>query len=92
MLRNKPLALGDLRGTVYDFDDAGDELEAHAHNADALHISIVARGSFRVHGDGWEQIARPGNVLDWAPGQTHGFVAMEPNCCLVNILKTTARE
>lgn len=90
MLRNRPLALGDLRGTIYDFEAVGDVLESHAHDAATLHISIVLKGSFRVHGDGWEHVAASGNVLDWVLNQLHGFVALEPGSCLMNIQKKMA--
>ena len=87
MLHNKPLVLGVLRGTIYDFDDAGDELERHTHTEQDVHISSVARGAFKVFGDGWETEAKSGAILDWEPGVYHGFVALEPNSRLVNVIK-----
>jgi quercetin dioxygenase-like cupin family protein len=86
-LLNRPLALGKLTGTIYDFENAGDELERHTHGEADVHISIVARGSVKIFGDGWETLANTGAVLDWEPGVYHGFVALEPNTRLVNIVK-----
>ena len=52
-----------------------------------IHISIVARGKVKAFGDGWETKASAGAVLDWEVGQYHGFIALEPNTRLVNIIK-----
>ena len=87
MLHEKPLVLGKLTGTVYDFDHAGDELPRHTHGEADIHISIVARGSFRAFGDGWEKIVETGAVIDWDVGIYHGFEALEDKSRLVNIVK-----
>jgi quercetin dioxygenase-like cupin family protein len=90
MLRNTDLAYGKLKGTVYDFENEGDELELHVHDENDVHISIVAKGSVKIFGpeDEWEPFeAYAGSVLDWEPGQWHGFIALEPNTRLVNIIK-----
>ena len=87
MLQSKPLMLGKLVGTIYDFPEVGDELERHTHGPEDVHISIVARGRLRAFGDGWEQELSAGAILDWEPGVYHGFVALEANTRLVNIVK-----
>jgi quercetin dioxygenase-like cupin family protein len=87
LLHLNPLVLGSLRGTIYDFDDVGDELERHTHTALDVHISIAARGSFKVVGDAWETEIKAGAVLDWEPNVYHAFVALEPNSRLINIVK-----
>lgn len=89
-LLNKPLALGRLTGTIYDFENAGDILPLHVHGVDDIHITIVARGSFKVFGpdDTWSMEATCGTVLDWEVGQYHGFIALEPNSRLVNVVKS----
>jgi len=87
LLHPSPLALGKLRGTIYDFDNVGDELERHTHTELDVHISIVARGSFKASGDGWETEIKTGALLDWEPGVYHAFVALEPNSRLINIQK-----
>ena len=88
-LLSRPLAIGKLTGTIYDFEHVGDELPLHVHSEHDIHISIVARGSVRIFGpDGsWETVANTGAVLDWEVGQWHGFIALEPNTRLVNIVK-----
>jgi quercetin dioxygenase-like cupin family protein len=86
-LLSRPLISGNLVGVVYDFENTGDELPRHNHNENDIHISIVARGRIRAFGDGWEIEAPSGAVLDWEPGQYHGFIAIEPNSRLVNIVK-----
>jgi quercetin dioxygenase-like cupin family protein len=83
----KPITYGKLNGTIYDAVDVNDTLEMHTHDESSVHITIVARGSFRVHGTGWEMVAKAGDVLDWKPGQAHEFIALEPNSRFVNIVK-----
>ena len=86
-LLSRPLQLGKLNGVIYDFEVAGDELPRHVHTEVDVHISICARGSLKAFGDGWETEIKAGAVLDWEPGQYHGFIALEPNTRLVNIIK-----
>jgi len=88
-LLERPLAIGKLTGTIYDFEYEGDELPLHVHNERDIHITVVARGKVKAFGpDGtWETIADTGSVLDWEVGQYHGFIALEPNTRLVNIVK-----
>jgi quercetin dioxygenase-like cupin family protein len=86
-LLDRPLAIGKLTGTIYDFEREGDELPRHNHSENDIHISIVARGKVKAFGDGWETIAEAGSILDWEVGQYHAFIALEPNTRLVNIHK-----
>lgn len=87
MLQVKPLKAGRLMGAIYDFPEAGDVLPMHSHTEADVHISVVARGSFRAHGNGWERIVSAGDVLDWRPDDPHEFVALDANSRLVNIVK-----
>lgn len=87
MIQTKPLSIGKISGVIYDFPEVGDELPSHVHDANTIHISIVARGRLKAFGEGWETEASAGAVLDWQVGQYHGFIALEPNTRLVNIVK-----
>jgi hypothetical protein len=89
MLQERPLNLGKRTGVIYDFPEVGDKLPLHVHGEDDIHLSIVARGRLKAFGpDGaWEMEASAGAVLDWEVGQWHGFIALEPNTRLVNIIK-----
>jgi quercetin dioxygenase-like cupin family protein len=87
MLINRLVSFGRLNGAIYDAPETGDILPMHTHDESSVHITIVARGSFRVHGDGWEIVAKAGDVLDWKPGQAHELIALEPNSRFVNIVK-----
>jgi quercetin dioxygenase-like cupin family protein len=87
MLQTKPLTYGNLNGSIYDAAEVGDTLLMHSHGEHDVHITIVARGSFKVHGDGWEMVAKAGDVLDWKVGQRHELIALEPNSRFVNIIK-----
>ena len=86
----KLVEFGNLRGTIYDANDVDDILPMHTHDEDTVHITIVARGSFRAHGDGWEMTAKAGDVIDWKVGQAHELIALEPNSRFVNIVKGVA--
>ena len=59
----------------------------HTHGENDTHISVVSKGSFKAHGDGWEITLVAGNVVDWPAHQEHEFIALEPNSRLVNIIK-----
>ena len=79
--------MGNLRGTIYDFENKGDVLPTHNHGYSDVHISIVSRGSFRTWGKSFDTTLPTGTVLDWEPGTEHGFEALEPNSRLINIIK-----
>jgi len=88
MLLNKPLdGLGDLRGTIFDFQKIGDILPKHVHTEDDVHITIVARGKLKAYSHDWEIIATPGQILDFRPGEPHELMALEDNTRIFNILK-----
>ena len=82
-----PLRFGDLRGTIYDYTEAGDRLSMHTHDETTVHISIIGRGSFKIRGEEWEIIGKAGDVIDWRPYQAHEFIALEDNSRLINIVK-----
>lgn len=87
MLDTKAFHFGNLRGGVFDFPHAGDALPMHSHGEADVHITVVARGSFRTHGNGWERVLKAGDVADWKPNDPHEFVALEDNSRIVNIVK-----
>jgi quercetin dioxygenase-like cupin family protein len=87
-LQIKPIATGKLNGAVYTFEAKGDILPMHKHTPLDVHISIIARGSFRVHGpDIGDRVYSAGAVIDFEPGFEHEFIAAEDNSRLVNIIK-----
>lgn len=87
MLQVKPISFGRLSGSIYDAPETHDILPMHTHGEGDVHITIVARGSFTVRGDGWEMVAKSGDVIDWKVGQAHELIALEPNSRFVNIIK-----
>jgi len=87
MLQTKSIILGRLTGAIYDFPVNGDVLPMHQHSEGDVHITVVARGSFKAHGNGWEQVLKAGDVADWKPNDPHEFVALEDNSRIVNIVK-----
>jgi quercetin dioxygenase-like cupin family protein len=86
-LLNTPLNAGKLSGIVYTFEKAGDTLPMHTHYAGNAHITIVARGKIKAHGNEWEAEYSAGAVIDFPSDQSHEFVALEDNSRIVNITK-----
>lgn len=87
MLLNKLLELGDLRGTMYDFEKAGDILGKHVHDEATTHITIVARGKIKAYSHDWEQEAVAGQLLDFRPNEPHEIMALEDDTRIFNIVK-----
>ena len=87
MLQTRAITLGKLSGAIYDFPEVGDTLPMHSHGHADVHITVVARGSFKAHGNGWERVLKAGDVVDWKPNDPHEFVALEDNSRIVNIVK-----
>lgn len=91
MLLAKPLdGLGQLSGTLYDFEFAGDVLPKHVHSEADVHITIVARGRLKAYNDNWEKEAIAGQILDFRVGEPHELMALEDNTRIINILKNFA--
>lgn len=87
MLWVKSFQCGKLAGSIYEFSATGDVLPMHAHDDETVHITVVARGRFHCHGNGWKKDTSAGDVLDWQANDPHEFVALEANSRLVNIVK-----
>ena len=87
MLLSKPLSVGDIRGTIYDFEKAGDILDKHVHTEDDVHITIVARGKIKAYSHDWEIVAEAGKIVDFRVGEPHEIMALEDNTRIFNILK-----
>jgi hypothetical protein len=88
MPKTMPLKdLGDLRGTMYDFEKSGDILSKHVHTEENTHITIVARGKIKAYSHDWSQEAVAGQLLDFRPNEPHEIMALEDNTRIFNILK-----
>jgi len=92
LLANRLENLGQLTGTMYDFESAGDILAKHVHTADNVHITIVARGKVKAYSHDWEQIAQAGQLIDFQPNQPHEIMALEDNTRIFNIVKNYGVE
>ena len=86
-LLDKPLNVGKLNGTVYTFERAGDVLPMHTHSEGNAHITIVARGKVKAHGNEWQAEYSAGAVIDFPVDQSHEFIALEDDSRIVNIIK-----
>ena len=87
LLVNPIRNLGDLNGSIYDFEQAGDVLLKHNHTEDNVHITIVARGKIKVYSHDWEIEGVAGQIMDFRPGEPHEIMALEDNTRIVNIVK-----
>lgn len=87
MLKDTMFKVKSLNGTIYDFPEINDILPMHTHDENNNHITIVARGRFKISGNGWEKEAISGDVLDWKDNDPHQFQALESNSRIVNIVK-----
>lgn len=87
MLLAKPLNAGELAGTIYDFEFAGDILPKHIHGDLDVHITIVARGKLKAYSHDWEKEATAGQIIDFRPGEPHELMALEDNTRIINIVK-----
>lgn len=92
LLANRLENLGQLTGTMYDFELAGDILAKHVHTVDNVHITIVARGKVKAYSHDWEQIAEAGQLIDFQPNQPHEIMALEDNTRIFNIVKNYGVE
>lgn len=87
MLSSRPLLAGDLRGTIFTFEKAGDVLPKHVHTEADVHITIVASGRIRASSHDWsKEVAAPGAV-DFRAGEPHEIAALEDNTVIYNIQK-----
>lgn len=88
MLLVKPLDnLGDIKGSMYDFEKSGDILSKHNHDENTVHITIVARGKIKAYSHDWSMEATPGQLLDFRPNEPHEVMALEDNTRIFNIVK-----
>jgi quercetin dioxygenase-like cupin family protein len=88
MLLAKPLDnLGDIKGTMYDFEKVGDVLDKHVHTENDVHITIVARGKIKAYSHDWEKEAVAGQLIDFRPGEPHEIMALEDGTRIFNIIK-----
>ena len=78
---------GDIRGSVLDFEKAGDTLPKHTHDEDTVHMTIVAKGRLKAFSHDWSEEYECGKVIDFPPFQPHELVALEDNTRIINILK-----
>jgi quercetin dioxygenase-like cupin family protein len=87
MLLVNQLELGNLRGSMYDFEKAGDVLPKHNHDENTVHITIVARGKIKAYSHDWSMEAVAGQLLDFRPNEPHELMALEDGTRIFNIVK-----
>lgn len=87
LLANQLQDLGDIKGTMYDFENSGDILAKHTHTEEDVHITIVARGKVKAQSHDWEQVATAGQIINFRPREPHEIIALEDNTRIFNIIK-----
>lgn len=87
LLVNQLENLGDIKGSIYDFEFAGDILPKHIHDETNVHITIVCKGKVKAYSHDWEKEAIAGQIIDFRINEPHEIMALEDNTRIVNILK-----
>jgi len=87
MLLVKPFDVGDIHGSIFDFEKAGDILPKHIHTEMDVHITVVARGKLKAYSHDWELEATAGQILDFRPNEPHELLALEDDTRIINIVK-----
>jgi quercetin dioxygenase-like cupin family protein len=87
MLLHKELKVGDLVGTIFDFETSGDVLPKHIHDETNVHITIVCKGKIKAYSHDWEIEATSGQVVDFRVGEPHEIMALENDTRIINIVK-----
>lgn len=84
----RPLEEGNLRGTIFWFQDVGDTLPLHSHEPGQCHITICNMGKLLVYGKDhvWERVLTPGRIIKFAPHQEHAYEALEAGSKITNII------
>lgn len=86
-LVNKDWKSGDLKGTIYLFENAGDLLSKHNHSEKLSHITFVLKGKLRVEYGNKMEVISAGDARDWPANEEHSFTAEEAGSKILNILK-----
>jgi quercetin dioxygenase-like cupin family protein len=87
MLIEKLLSFAKLNITVYDFEIAGDTLDAHSHEERGTHITTCSKGSIMVITNEWSKKLYSGDIIEFFANQNHSIVALEDNSRILNIPK-----
>jgi len=87
MLSFKNISFDAIRGSIYDFEKAGDILPKHIHTEENNHITICARGKIKVYSHDWEIVLEAGQLADFNPDEPHEFMALEDSTRIYNLLK-----
>ena len=90
MLSVKEFATGDLRGSIYTFERAGDILPKHVHTEADVHITVVAKGRLLAYSHDWQKEATAGQIIDFRAGEPHELKALEDDTVIFNVLKKMA--
>lgn len=77
----------DIKGTMFDFEKAGDVLPKHVHDETSAHITIVARGRIKAYSHDWEKEIVAGQIANFCAEEPHEFMALEDNTRIFNIIK-----
>jgi len=93
MLLSRPLMVdGEMWGTIYTLEFAGDIFPTHVHSEKDNHITILAHGSISCMGHPRHEgkileAHAGGTIVNWTAGEPHGFTALTAGATLVNLRK-----
>jgi len=98
LLQRALIVDGEIWGTTYTFEKAGDVFPTHTHVTEQdNHITVLAFGAIKCTGhpkhEGKILEAKAGGtIMNWKVGEPHGFVGLVDGTTIVNMRKARIRE
>lgn len=87
MTHFSPYSSGQVCGVFYEFENVGDGIPLHQHDADAAHNIVVLRGRVHLYGRGVDQVLETGSVTDFDNALPHEIAALEAGSKILNLYK-----
>lgn len=85
MTRFEHYLSGNVFGIKYTFDEAGEGLPRHSHDAVTAHNVCVLRGKVSVLFDDEVKQLGAGDIYDFDGGRPHSIMALTANACILNL-------
>ena len=84
---------GQLSGSIYRFQKAGDTIPMHEHDEATAHITFVIKGSIVARGfeAAWESSGSAGLLISFEESMPHEIEALEDGTVILNLLKNSRR-
>jgi quercetin dioxygenase-like cupin family protein len=89
----EPFLDGQLSGSIYRFQKAGDNIPMHEHDEATSHVTFVLKGKIVVRGfeSAWESSGAAGLLISFEASMPHEIEALEDGTVILNLLKNSRR-